>query len=384
MRNPQTGRSAGMMLVALAGTGLLAAPAAANDPDRIAQLEDRIAQLEARPSGGLNLPGNTTLTFYGYAKGDLAFDFDHQLGDTAFGIVGINAGDPERSGSTLHARQSRLGFTTVTQTGLGEVRTLVEGDFFGTGNAFRLRHAYGEFNGFLVGQTWNLFMPIESYPGTLDFQGPAGLPFARVNQLRYTYDGVEDFTIAASVERDPAGYRNPIFTGAVSYDFDTAFVKLAALHRQVDQPGGGTTSGWGVNLSGNAQLWQGGGINASYTEGEGIGSIMVFGGGAAGADIMGAAQGYQAVRTRGIALGVTQDITDTIGVGLVFGERSNRANPNAAPTDTEKLRTVHATLTWKPVEKVTTGVELIYSDRRQYDGAKVDNTRLQFSTQFSF
>ncbi len=368
---------------AVAALALATTPGAADEAARVAALESRVAELERERGGQIQLPANTTFRFYGYVKGDAIHDFDFQLGDTAFGIAGVNAGDPRRSGSTLHARQSRLGFETITQTGLGELRTRIEGDFFGSGNGFRLRHAYGELGGFLAGQTWNLFMPIESYPSTLDFQGPAGLPFARINQLRYTHEVIDGVTLAASIERDPAGYRNPVLSGAASYQFQSGFVKLAALHRQIDQPGGGTTSGWGVNLSGNAQLWQGGSILASWTEGEGIGSILVFGG-AGGADISGPATGYRAVRTRGLALGVNQDITDEIGVGLVVGERRNDSDPSAAATDTERLRTAHATLTWKPVEKVTTGIEVIYSERRQYDGRRVDNTRLQLATQFNF
>jgi hypothetical protein len=31
-----------------------------------------------------------------------------------------------------------------------------------------------------------------------------------------------------------------------------------------------------------------------------------------------------------------------------------------------------------------TGVEVIYNQRRQYDGGRVTNTRVQFSTQVSF
>ena len=369
-------------------TAIAASPAIAQgvtSTDRIAQLEARIVELENRQAaGGLRMSRNTTLTFYGFAKGDFIYDNRHQLGDLTFGILDIDTDTPRRSGSNFHARQSRLGFITRTQTGMGEFTTRVEGDFFGSGNAFRLRHAYGELNGFLVGQTWNLFMPIESYPSTLDFMGPAGLPFARIAQVRYTHQVSDDTTVAVSLERDPGGNRTPILTGALSHSFGDAFVKVAALTRRVDRPTGGSTSGWGFNFSGNAALWEGGRIQGSYTEGRGIGSIMVFGGGRAGADIMGAANGFRAVRVRGFGLGVTQDLTDQFTAGLVLGQRRNSSNPNADPFDSERISSIHATLTYRPVENVMTGVEAIYNQRRQYDGGRVNNTRLQVSTQFSF
>lgn len=392
MRKPENARRgagpAGAAFAVLAVATFAGVPAAANDPaatdqQRIAVLESRLAALEERPAGQFNLRrSGATLTFDGFVKGDLIHDRNHQLGDLSFGIVGINDGDTERSGTNLHARQSRFGFTVNTPTPLGDLTARVEGDFFGTSNAFRLRHAYGELNGFLVGQTWNLFMPIQSYPSTVDFMGPAGAPFARVNQFRYTH-AFDNLTLAGSIERDPGGNRRPVLTGAVSYGFDSAFVRLAALRREVDHPGGRTT-GWGVNLSGNAQLWPGGSVSATYTEGDAIASVMVFGAGPAGADIMGAAQNYAAVRTRGLAIGFRQEITDQIGVGLVYGERRNSDNPNAANTDTRRLRTVHATVTYQPVDNVTAGLEAIFSRRAQYDGGSVRNTRLQFATTFSF
>jgi hypothetical protein len=388
-KHPLFGIGGGAVLAAVA-----ALPAAAQDItnlDRIAQLEARVVELEnRRAAGGLRMSPNTKLTFYGYAKADFIYDRNHRLGDLTFGILGIDTNTPERSGSTVHARQSRLGFITRTETGLGELTTRVEGDFFGSGNAFRLRHAYGELNGFLVGQSWNLFMPIESYPTTLDFMGPAGMPFARVAQFRYTHEISADTTLAVSLERDPAGYRTPILTGAASHNFGGSFVKIAALGRRIDHVGG-TTNAWGINVSGNAPLWQGGRIQGAYTEGRGIGSIMVFGNDAGlgdpnrtATDHTGAAGGFRAARARGLALGITHDVTDQFTAGLVLGQRRNGSNPSASAFDTERLSSVHATLTYRPIENVMTGVEVIYNQRRQYDGGQVDNTRLQVSTQFSF
>ncbi|NVF16419.1 hypothetical protein [Vreelandella maris] len=58
--------------------------------------------------------------------------------------------------STLHVYQSQssFGIATSTPTDRGVLKTRIEGDFFGSdGGEFRLRHAYGEWNGLLAGQT---------------------------------------------------------------------------------------------------------------------------------------------------------------------------------------------------------------------------------------
>jgi hypothetical protein len=142
-------------------------------------------------------------------------------------------------------------------------------------------------------------MPIESYPSNLDFQGPAGIPFARVTQARYTYDPGMGLGFSASIEERAASRSDPALTAAAFYKNDRYFVKLAAHGTRVDTAGG-EIDGWGVNLSVNARLWKGGGLNVSLTNGEAVGSYMVFG----GADTFGG----QAVETDGLTIGVSQSI----------------------------------------------------------------------------
>lgn len=51
----------------------------------------------------------------------------------------------------------------------------------------------------------------------------------------------------------------PDFTLAASWKGDKAFIKLATVVRKFVSPtSNDTATGWGVNLSGNASLWEGG------------------------------------------------------------------------------------------------------------------------------
>lgn len=72
---------------------------------------------------------------------------------------------------------------------------------------FRLRHAFGEIGPTLAGQTWTLFMPLTSCPETVDFFGPAGIPFIHQGQLRYTHRIDEAFSVAASAQNAELGAR---------------------------------------------------------------------------------------------------------------------------------------------------------------------------------
>ena len=118
---------------------------------------------------------------------------------TASSASAISGGD-SREHVRLHARQSRFRIKSKSDTAVGQVRTLIEGDFEGAGGnelfsnstSFRLRHAWGEWDitpntTIGIGQTWSNFMNLFAYPDTVDFFGPAGASFARQGQVRLTY-----------------------------------------------------------------------------------------------------------------------------------------------------------------------------------------------------
>jgi hypothetical protein len=343
-----------------------ALPVVAQDAST-ADLEARILELENRPKLSFGVSG-VEVTVYGYIKGDLIYDLDADLGTTVFGLGSLVPGAATNSNFRGQAIQSRLG----VRAKLDGATAVLEGDFFGGGGGqFRLRHAYVKVAGLTLGQTWTNFMPIESSPSTLDFQGPAGTPFARVTQARYTYQASDRFGFSASIEQSAANSSDPAFTGAVFYNGDNYFVKLAALGTTVTT-GGTDVNGRGVNLSGNAQLWKGGSITASYTTGEAIGSYMNFG----GADTFGGA----AVDTQGLTIGVSQQAGDWT-FGAAYGLRDIDVG---AATDTNQLETIHLTTNYQIRESTSLGLEYITGTRDLFNGSSVSADRVQASVQFNF
>ena len=377
---------------------------------RVAALEARIGSLE--DEGRLTFPSGISVEVGGYIKTDFIFDFDEALGD-AFNVDGITIGDVgDENHFRAHARQSRLFIKTSTDTNRGPLKTHLEFDFFGSNgnevfsNSYspRLRHAYGTWNGWTVGQTWSNFMPIESYPTTVDFNGPAGIPFIRQAQLRYTFQVSDSVAISASLEnsefsgRDAAGTISetsgssisglragldqlPDFTLAASWKGEKAFVKLAGVLREFDSPtSNDTATGWGINLSGNASLWEGGTLYGSLTYGDGIGRYLING--FAQDAFVDAAGNLQTIEAVGATLGVSQAISPKLTAGLALGYYE--VNDTFAATDTDNISTAHLSLFYKPTERMTVGAELIYGRREIVSGASDDATRLQTSVQFNF
>ncbi len=104
----------------------------------------------------------------------------------------------------MDARQTRIGFETTWRKADSShvLFARIEADFAGTGNAFRLRHAYIRLddNRFILGQTWTAFTDISSVPLTVDLDGPASSVTLRSTQVRYTHALARGLTLAGSIE----------------------------------------------------------------------------------------------------------------------------------------------------------------------------------------
>lgn len=101
--------------------------------------------------------------------------------------VGTSSITGEAKRTNISARASRLNTEFRTPGGKEEVRAFFEGDFAGVGtsNAFRLRHAYAQYRGFIVGQTWSTFSDPWVELEDLDFEGISSENVIRQPQLRY-------------------------------------------------------------------------------------------------------------------------------------------------------------------------------------------------------
>lgn len=137
----------------------------------------------------------------------------------------------------MDARQTRLGFETTYRKAESS-HTLfarIEADFAGTGNSFRLRHAYVRIdnNRFILGQTWTAFTDIATVPLTVDLDGPASSVTLRSIQVRYTHALPGGLTLAGSVESPSADVATAV---SVTDPSSQSFPDLIAQLRHV-RPG---------------------------------------------------------------------------------------------------------------------------------------------------
>ncbi|KQI68406.1 hypothetical protein AN189_10510 [Loktanella sp. 3ANDIMAR09] len=362
------------LIIALASVGATAAHAEAHT-DRVAALEARVAELEAAPrTAPLSFGSGTELDLYGYIKADLIYDFGYELGNTTFGLNAIGEASEEGDFFNATARQTRLGFRTTTQTPMGELGTQVEGDFYGEGETFRLRHATATLGGIRVGKYWTTFMPLSSYPATLDFQGLAAIPFARQTQLRYTAEFGGNFVAEAAIEESNGDSDSPVFIAALAYDTDPLLLRASVLTGDINDGAGGEVDTYGVNLSGTATFGNTT-IDAAYTMGEGINSYMVFLGEDLDSD-------GDAIEMQAAYISLTQAVGDKLTLRAMYGVREN--DTGATADSTEKLETIHVNANYDIVENTSVGVEYFYGSRDTFGGQSYDVDRVQASVTYTF
>ncbi|MDK3074001.1 DcaP family trimeric outer membrane transporter [Sedimentitalea sp. JM2-8] len=329
---------------------------------------------ESRSPLTLDMGGGVSVTLYGYIKADFIWDDGYDLGRTTSGIKSIGlpngpeAGDFDRQ----QLNETRIGFDVV---GPNDVFARFEGDFYGADNDLRLRHAYVSWHGLMIGQNWTNFMSVKNLAPTVDFQGAGALPFARTPQVRYTYDGISDVILSASVEEDIANSDDYAYTLAIRYGFDLGMVRASGLWRDT-VIAGGALEGWGVNLATVLTPWSGGKLQANVTTGEGISDILAAGLTGDALLINGSAVGVNAA-----ALSLSHDVTDRL---MLAATASWLKQDEANGADTEELTGLHLSAFYTVFRNTTLMAEYYTGTRQQGDGISFDADRVQLAVKYAF
>jgi hypothetical protein len=327
-----------------------------------------VAALSQEAPGTFKIPGtNTTLTLNGYVQVYGTYDISSRIPDIEnFDWASIVPFQPLKDTPTgkdtgqlyFTARTTRIGFSTNTPTPAGALGTRVEGDFNGPNGfqgqtytnsvLFRLRHAYGTFRGFLVGQTWTQFLDFPSAPDTVDFNGPGSLALVRQPQIRYTWEsGPISAGIAAEHPHNfNVGYI-PDFTAKVGYTPSWGSAGVALLTNQyrytkanATTPNRSTKQGYGIALSGSYKLFAKDTIVGLFVFGDGVGRYLFN----AGANVSGfdSSGNLKLWRSTAYHIGLTHVFNEQLRANAVWSqtffnrngisEASFPANPDEATT----------------------------------------------------
>ena len=346
-------------------------------------------------SGAVIRNGQLTTRLGGYVKADLIRDFDAIDSTDQFDPTTIPVGAPPRNNVRFHTRQTRLSLDNRWLVpGEDPIRVMIEGDFFGAGDTFRLRHAYGESGRLLVGQTWSTFAHRAALPNTLDSVGDVASIGRRQAQVRWTIPLEDDaLSFSASLEDTQVSVEEeflkfgeprtelPDAIVRLLYVTDSAQLQIAALGRRLGfQPIGQsvrTFTGAGMNVTGLIDVTEADRVYGGLLWGSGIGDYR---------DLPDLAP---VSATRGKAL---ESLAWYVGLKHQWKKRwSSNFTYSAAHVEHTAFqakdslalnRYVAANLIWQPSEHGFVGVEYLWGYRENGDGKGDDANRLMMSVGF--
>jgi len=253
------------------------------------KLEERLARVEKEDKpdlppnvvsagdfpGSMKIPGtDAAVKFGGRIRTAAVFTLaplgsDDRFLTNSIPVESTDAAAGEGRRTVFTANTSRFNFEMRTPTGVGQVRTFIEGDFTGSNVEaarlnFRLRHAYAQFHGFLVGQTWSTFSDPLADHQDMDFEGINGENVIRQAQIRYTRQVKSNLWFAAAFETPAVSITGgqgvnvvPDTVARAYWSFkEIGHLQGAIVLRQIrGEPnppltGSEKENGWGASLSG--------------------------------------------------------------------------------------------------------------------------------------
>ena len=250
------------------------------------------AAQQTKPPDGFKV-GDFTFKPGGRVKLDIIRDFKPMGNEDSFDTRTIPIDAADRTNSNLIAKETRLSIDIRGPAEGHELRMYVEGDFYGSGSAFRLRHAYGTWRGLLAGQAWSTFVDDDNFPRTIDFESPTAFAQIRQAQLRYTMK-FDSLTWAVAVEDNKssiivpdnipgqAEFPSPDFATRFRWSRPNGHIQFSAFtgvarfrpidpedrDRDLDTD---SVNLWGLALSANFTTWGKDTAYGTVTYGKGIG-----------------------------------------------------------------------------------------------------------------
>ncbi|HSM15136.1 MAG TPA: DcaP family trimeric outer membrane transporter [Thermoanaerobaculia bacterium] len=321
------------------------------------------------------------------------------------------AGKTSRISFSAGASRANLDFRMPTNVGV--MRLFLESDFAASGNQARLRHAYGQWAQWLLGQTWSTFSDPEAEPDGLDFEGLNAISLLRQTQVRWTRHFSDTVSMAVAIE-DP----KPDLTGAAGvsqvpdlvvrarWDPESkrtrfslfgqgSHVQAAVVGRhlrgEIDERPDDTlaTLGWGVNLSGAvpAPWWSGNDrVSFAWNFGEGIGRYIADLGSLGGQDAI-----YDPERDELVVLPVgsgyvgyqhwwSERTRSTVTVGFVWVDNLEIQSDDAL----HRTERFSLNLAWSPIAQLDLIAEYLWGTRYNKDGRRGSAHQLQLGGLFRF
>lgn len=393
---------------------------------------------QTQPQGfKLSTANGAEVELYGFIRGDAAYVIEGA--DGAFnGLTSVTDATKVEDKLNTTMTVSRAGLNFKSNVGEGNKLTgKLEADFFNgntnSNGAVRVRHAFINYNDWLLGQTKSTFLGYT--PDIIDFNLAAATGGTRVPMVRYQHNLTPDTQVLVGLEKGqssgPSGvntnYQMPALTARLNQNFhgkDGLFTLRGLVENyDTDRPSVAATpatTGTIVGLNGAPNqtvvltpakpavagtkdsltgYGLGAGVNYKFNKMfEGFADVNYLNGssgllyGSTHAYALDAKGDAQSNEGLGWAVGgnftINPKLHSTIGYSeFNFDDGSDYAkvvkNGTGAASN-EKLRSAWANIVYSPVKQVDLGIEYHDGERKTFNGQKFNDDRVNMMATYKF
>lgn len=340
--------------------------------------------------------GKSYLKIYGSIRLNGGYDLGGLKTRQTFSTFDIPTDKVDREGRFfMSPYQSRIGFEASIETVVGQVITRLESDFLGSGNTFRIRHAYAVYERFLLGQTWSVFGDPSSIPNTVDLDGPNSSVSERTIQLRFQPPEEEykwaiaveapdpDISNPDSTKLEPVFQSFPDITGRIKAESEWGHTQIAGIFRSITVRNADNSlkvlAGYGGLLSGVVRFNEEYRLNYQLLGGKGI-SRFISGLSGKGQDVVfdELEKTNKVLSSYGGFISLNRHWTDIMSTDLTFGLLRIINEDFQSPDAFKESYYISFNLTYKITESSHFGIEYTFGKRINKNGNSGFANRVSF------
>jgi hypothetical protein len=290
----------------------------------------------------------------------------------------------------------------------GDFRFYYQNDFFGSGSdtgdmKYRVQHIYGQFYGFKAGFTYGVWEDPDSWPDTVDYEGPNAVIFSRRPVAQYTFAWNDNWNTTFGVEKpdifvdtdsgpNPGGSQN---TRTPDFGFNTRYEKagfghlqFSTLFRDIGAKDSADQThhvfGWGVNLSAGIDLTKKDSLQLLGVYGEGVGGQGNDAGFLNSDAAFTSGGSLEALPYWSAMIGYTHRWSEQFRSTLTYGYVNLDNNSGQADTFYHTSQYASANLVWQLRKRLSIGLEGLWGTKEAQNGeTSGDVWRIQLGMVYS-
>jgi hypothetical protein len=290
----------------------------------------------------------------------------------------------------------------------GDFRFYYQNDFFGSGSdtgdmKYRIQHLYGQFYGFKAGFTYGVWEDPDSWPDSVDYEGPNAVIFSRRPVAQYTFSWNENWNTTVGVEKpdlfvDLNSGPNPgvnQLTPMPDLGFNTRYerekfghLQFSTMFRDIGAKDGNGDDhhvfGWGVNLSAGLDITAADTVQLLGVYGHGVGGMgndTSFLNSDAAFDSSGE---LKALPYWSVSSGYTHRWSEQFRSTLTYGYVNLHNTGGQDPLFYHYSHYASANVIWQARKRWSVGLEALYGFSQAQNGVDSgDHIRIQLGTVYS-